>query len=67
MGKLLLLLGILLAAVGILLMVIPKVPMIGKLPGDIVIRRGNFTMYFPLATSLLVSLVITVLLYIFRR
>lgn len=44
-----------------------KAPGIGKLPGDIIIKRGNFTFYFPLATSILLSVILSVILALFRR
>lgn len=44
-----------------------KVPGIGKLPGDIIIKRGNFTFYFPLATCILLSVILSVILALFRR
>ena len=40
---------------------------LGRLPGDIVVRRGNFSFYFPLATSIVVSLLLTLVLSLFRR
>ena len=44
-----------------------RVPWLGRLPGDILVRRDNFTFYFPLASCLLVSVVISLLFYLFRR
>jgi Protein of unknown function (DUF2905) len=66
-GKWLILVGVLLAIIGSAIMLIGKVPGIGRLPGDIVIQRGNFSCFFPLATSLLLSIVLTVLLNIILR
>jgi hypothetical protein len=66
-GKLLLLVGLTLAIAGAFLMLGGRVPGLGRLPGDIVFRRGNFTFYFPLATSIVVSLVLTLLLWLARR
>jgi DUF2905 family protein len=67
LGKLLILLGVLTALAGVALLAAVRVPWLGRLPGDIHIQRGNWTFYFPLATSLLVSLVLSVLLYLFNR
>ncbi len=67
LGKMLLIFGIFMAVVGLFLMFAPKIPLIGRLPGDIVIRRGNFTFYFPLATSIILSVLLTILFSIFRR
>jgi hypothetical protein len=66
-GKLLLILGILFVVIGLLLMLGPKIPLLGKLPGDFIVRRGNFTLYFPLATSILLSIVLTLIFFIFRK
>jgi uncharacterized protein HemY len=63
-GKLLVIAGLILAGVGLLVML--GVP-IGRLPGDITYRRGNTTFYFPLATSILASVVLTLLLMLLRR
>ena len=67
-GKLLLIMGLILAAAGALLMFGGRLPgRIGRLPGDIVVKRDNFTFYFPLVTSLLASAVLTLLLWLFSR
>ena len=67
LGKTLIFFGLLLAALGLLFTLGSKLPWIGRLPGDIYINRGNFTFYFPLTTSIIVSLIITLVLYLFRR
>ena len=64
MGKTLVIAGIVIAGIGLLMMA--GVP-IGRLPGDIVIRRGNGTFYFPLVTSILLSIILTLLLSFLRR
>ncbi len=64
MGKLLVTVGLVIAGVGLLLML--GIPF-GRLPGDIVVRRGHVTFYFPLATSILVSLILTILWSLLRR
>ena len=66
-GKLLILFGLILAAVGGLMLFIGKVPYIGKLPGDIYVQRKNFSFYFPLTTSILLSIVLTLLFSLFSR
>ena len=66
-GKILVGFGLLIALVGVVLVFVGRVPWIGRLPGDIHIQRGNFTFYFPLATSLLLSLVLTLVLYVVGR
>jgi uncharacterized membrane protein YkgB len=67
LGKMLILLGVLIIVIGLLLLVGEKIPWIGKLPGDIVIRKKNFTFYFPLATSILISIILTLLFALFRK
>jgi hypothetical protein len=67
LGRTLLFLGLGLAVVGGLLMLGGRIPGLGRLPGDIVYRKGGFTFYFPLVTCLLLSLLLTILLSIFRR
>jgi len=68
MGKVLIILGLLLAAVGLFLVFKDKLPFTpGRLPGDIVIRRENFTFYFPLGTCILVSAIITIVLLLWRK
>jgi predicted MFS family arabinose efflux permease len=64
MAKGLVIFGLVIAALGLAMMA--GFPL-GRLPGDITVRRGAFTFYFPLASSILVSLVLTVVLYLLRR
>ena len=66
-GKLLILFGVLLVIAGLLLTYGGKIPFLGKLPGDIRIERENFSFYFPLTTGLLLSVLISLLLWLFRR
>lgn len=66
-GKILILAGALIALVGAALLLSGKIPWIGRLPGDILIERKNFTFYFPLATSILVSLLLTLLFWFLGR
>jgi uncharacterized membrane protein len=64
MGKFLLMVGLVVAGIGLLMMA--GIPF-GRLPGDIVIRRGNASFYFPLATSIVLSLILTLLLALWCR
>jgi len=64
MGKLLVLIGLVIAGIGLAMML--GVPF-GRLPGDIVIRRGNVSFYFPLVTSIVLSILLTLILSFFRR
>jgi hypothetical protein len=63
----LLVLGILLAAMGIILMLAGRVPWLGRLPGDIHVQRGNWSFYFPLGTSILLSVSLTLVLWLIGR
>ena len=64
MGKLLVIVGLVIAGIGLLVML--GVP-VGRLPGDVTVKRGNFTFYFPLATSIIASILLTLLLSLLRR
>lgn len=66
-GKLLILFGVVLALVGGLLLLVGKIPWLGRLPGDIVIRRENWSFYFPLTTSIVISVLLTLLFSLFGR
>jgi len=61
LGRVLILVGAILLVAGVALTTM------GRIPGDIVVRRGSFTFYFPLMTSILLSIVLSVLLWLFRR
>lgn len=67
LAKTLVFFGIMLIIAGILLSIFGKVPGLGKLPGDIYLRKGSFTFYFPLTTCLLLSLMLTLVLTIFGK
>jgi hypothetical protein len=70
LGKSIVLLGVLLTAIGLALWMAPSarwLGRIGRLPGDIYVRRGDFTFYFPLATSIIISIVLTILFALMRR
>ena len=55
MARFLILLGVILVVLGLALLLLPKIPGLGRLPGDIIIKRENFTFYFPLGTCILVT------------
>jgi hypothetical protein len=67
LGRALIILGVVVAAVGVLLVVFDRVPWVGRLPGDIHLQRGNWTFYFPLGTSILLSLILTLVLWLIGR
>jgi hypothetical protein len=67
LGKLLILFGVLIIVIGLLLLVGEKIPWVGRLPGDIIIKRERFTFYFPIVTSILISIILTLLFALFRK
>ncbi len=67
LGKTLILLGAILAAVGVVFLVAPKIPFLGKLPGDIHLRGKNWSLYFPVVTCIVISVVLTILMNLFSR
>jgi hypothetical protein len=67
LGKSLLVIGLVVALVGGVLMLAGRVPWLGRLPGDIYVQRGNWSFYFPLMTSIIVSVVLTLLFWLFGR
>lgn len=66
-GKFLVMIGVVLVLLGGVFMLAGKVPWIGRLPGDIVIRRENFTFYFPVTTCILISVILSVVFYFLSR
>jgi hypothetical protein len=66
-GRALLLAGLILAAIGVLLLAAGRISWFGRLPGDIIIQKKNFTLYFPLATSILVSILLTLVFWLLGR
>ena len=67
LGKILILTGLVFIAVGGLLLFVGRIPFIGRLPGDIYIQRKNFSIYFPITTSIILSIILTILFSIFFR
>jgi hypothetical protein len=67
LGRLLIVIGVILVIVGAAFLLAPKIPWLGKLPGDISYKRGNFSFYFPLGTCIVLSIILTLILYLFRR
>ena len=67
MGRTLIYLGLILVVVGVVISLAGRLPWLGHLPGDIYIQRERFSFYFPLATCILISVIITLVLYFFRR
>jgi hypothetical protein len=67
LGRLLILFGVILVVVGVLLTVAGKIPWLGRLPGDIFYKGAHVTFYFPIVTCLLISVILSLLFYLFRR
>jgi hypothetical protein len=67
MGKMLIIMGLIIAAIGVLFVLAGKIPWLGRLPGDIYIKKESFSFYFPLATSILVSIVLSLIIWLLRR
>jgi uncharacterized protein HemY len=66
-GKTLIFLGLLLVVVGVIFSLAGKLPWLGHLPGDISLQRGRYSFYFPITTCILISIIVSLVLYFFRR
>lgn len=67
LGKSLIVIGLVIALIGVILSLAGRIPWLGRLPGDIYVKRENFTFYFPLATSIIVSVILSFILWLFRK
>jgi len=67
LGKAIIIFGVILVGLGLVLTFFNRIPFLGKLPGDIYIQKKNFTFYFPLATSLLVSIILSLFFWLWPR
>ncbi|HJV65826.1 MAG TPA: DUF2905 domain-containing protein [Geomonas sp.] len=67
LGKSLIVIGLIIAFVGVLLSLAGRIPWLGRLPGDIYVKRENFTFYFPLATSIIISVVLSFIMWLLRK
>ena len=67
MGKLLIVVGIICIIAGVLITYVGRIPFMGKLPGDISVEKGNLRFYFPIATSIVLSLLVSLILYLIQR
>jgi len=66
-GKILILFGVLLVILGVIFSFFGKIPYLGKLPGDIYVKKENFTFYFPLATCILISIILSLIFYFISK
>lgn len=67
LAKFIIVMGLLLVLIGAILLLVGKIPFLGRLPGDIYVHKKGFTFYFPLATSILISIILTIILNLFFR
>lgn len=67
MGRILMIIGVVIIIIGAFLHFGPKIPFLGKLPGDIVIKREGFRFYFPLMTSIVLSILLSLIIYIIQK
>ena len=67
MGKMLIVAGTILVVLGLVFIYGPKIPWLGRLPGDISIKKDDLTFYFPIATSIIISIILSILFSIFRK
>jgi len=67
LGKFLVIIGLVIAAIGVLLLLSPKIPWLGRLPGDIIIVKERFSFYFPITTCIIGSIILTPLFYLLRK
>lgn len=67
LGKILIVVGVMTVIIGVVLLFVDKIPFLGKLPGDLSFTKGNVHVYVPLATMILISLLLTVLFNLFGR
>jgi hypothetical protein len=67
LGKLFIIAGILLVVIGLAFVFADKIPFLGRLPGDIYVKREKFSFYFPITTSIIISIILTILFSIFKK
>jgi fumarate reductase subunit D len=67
LGRTLIIVGVVLLVAGLLVTVVGRFTPLGRLPGDIVVRRSNFTFYFPIVTSIVLSVLLTLVMWFFQR
>jgi len=67
MGKLLIIIGVIIIIVGIIVHFFDGIPFLGKLPGDIHIKRENFSFHFPVASSIVVSIILSLIIYLINK
>lgn len=66
-GRYLIIIGIIIVIIGVIFMMAPRIPFLGRLPGDIYYKKDNFTFYFPLTTSIIVSIILSLIFFLISR
>ena len=67
MAKIIIVIGVVLVIVGLVMLFLQKIPFLGKLPGDILVKKENFTFFFPFATSIIISIIVSLILYLISK
>ena len=67
LSKILIISGIALVVLGVVVPFLPKIPFIGRLPGDIYVEKGNFKFYFPVVSSIIISIIVSLIIYFIRK
>jgi len=67
LARVLIIIGGVLIALGLVMLVLPRFPFLGRLPGDFLIKKEHLTFYFPLATSIVISIIISLILYLINK
>ncbi len=67
LARVMIIIGVVLIVIGLVMLVLPRFPFLGRLPGDILIKKENLTFYFPLATSIVISIIISLILYLINK
>ena len=67
LARVMIIIGVVLIVIGLVMLVFPRLPFLGKLPGDILIKKEHLTFYFPLATSIVISIIISLILYLINK
>ncbi|HLC18740.1 MAG TPA: DUF2905 domain-containing protein [Thermodesulfobacteriota bacterium] len=67
LGRTLVLAGIIIVVIGLVIILAPRIPFLGRLPGDIYYKKDDFAFYFPVTTSIVISIILSLIFYIFTR
>jgi hypothetical protein len=67
LARVMIIIGVVLIVIGLVMLVLPRFPFLGRLPGDILIKKEHLTFYFPLATGIVISIIISLILYFINK